>query len=188
MKSNAQLIKSITSQTIRQKILDVIQPGYLQAVINNEINSFLNLILNDLLKQHQAQVLNRQPYERNQDSIPRNGYKPVSVWGFGQPMILDKPVTRKGSIHFPLLAAFKKAGRFLTSVLAASFWLKGTSTRATAHTIRQTFGVKMSPSDISNITNSLEPVITQWLSRNIPDNIRYLFLDASLSSCPSQGH
>jgi len=178
MKSNQQMIKSITFKLVRQKISDVLQPGQTQHIISSVINSIISQELNKMLQQQQTEILNRQPYERKNNTIYRNGYKDVRVWGFGEKLTLRKPVTRKGIIHFPLLTAFKAAGKYLISVISGAVWLKGPFTRATAETISNTFGIKMSPSDISTITNILELLIKQLENRPVPKNICYLFLNA----------
>jgi len=178
MKSQSQMIKSITFKIVRQKIYQILDPGYMEHVVQSEINTYLSQIINDMLQHEQEKLLNRQPYERIEGSVYRNGTRNVNVWGFGSRMSLKKPVVRKGTIHFPLLTALKAAGKYVSSVIAGSVWLKGPSTRATAETIRNAFGIRMNPSDISVFTNTLEPIIKQLENRPVPDSLLYLFLDA----------
>jgi len=178
MKSNIQMIKSITFKLVRQKISDVLEPGHTQHIISSVINSMISKELDNMLQQQQAEIMERLAYERKNITVYRNGYKKTRVWGFGKKINLKRPVTRKGTMHFPLLTAFKAAGQYLASAIAGSVWLKGASTRATSETINNTFGIKMSPSDISAITNTLGPLIKQLENRPVPENISYLFLDA----------
>ena len=178
MQSQFQMIESIISKTVRQKISDLAQPGRVMNLINQELNSIMTRVLDDALKAQQTEMLERQPYQRKDSTIARNGYKCVSVPGLAGQMILHKPVVRKGTLKYPLLSAIKNAGKGFIDVLAGCFWLKGASTRNTADILKNAFGVRMSAQSISQITNHLEPAIKEWESQPIPADIIYLFLDA----------
>jgi transposase-like protein len=178
MKSGTQLIESIVSLRIRQKVSEAIQPGKIQNIVMDTINKLLADILNKELKLEAEQELARKPYERLDNPVHRNGYKESSILGFGTPIALKRPVVRKGSLKLPLFEALKQAGKGLMLTLATAFWLKGSSTRNTANILRETFGAKMTASDVSRITNALEPGLTEWENRAVPEDIEYLFLDA----------
>jgi transposase-like protein len=93
-------------------------------------------------------------------------------------LTLRRPVVRKGTLKLPLLEAFKKAGKNLLTGLASAFWMNGASTRKTASILSEAFGAKMSASDVTTITNALEPGLKEWENRKLPDDILYVFLDA----------
>ena len=178
MKSRNQLVQSIISHKTRQVIQHVVQPGIIENVINDEFNKILSKILNNAISDESNAILGRQPYERVDNSIKRNGFKHTTIAGFGSPISLKRPVIRKGTLKLPLLEALKQSGRDIIATLAAAFWLKGTSTRNTSKILNASLGSKLSSSSISRITNALEPEILAWENRAIPNDIIYVFLDA----------
>lgn len=66
----------------------------------------------------------------------------------------------------------------LFAALASRFWLRGASTRAVAQELNRTFGTKVSATDVSAVSESVIPAVDAWLSRPVPEGIRFLFLDA----------
>lgn len=178
MKSRNQLIQSIISTKTRQVVRYVIQPGIIENVVNDEFNKVLSDTLNKILQQEANEKLGRKPYERIENIVQRNGFKPTPIHGFGGGIRLKRPVVRKGTLKLPLLEALKQSGRDIIATLAAAFWLKGTSTRNTSKILNASLGSKLSPTSISRITNALEPEILDWENRTMPNDIIYVFLDA----------
>jgi putative transposase len=177
MNSLSQLIGKYTNITIKEKINEVVQLGSVQHVICQEINSMISTALNEALSKEATVELGREHYQRG-GRISRNGYKKISVPGVSGKLILRKPVVRKGGLVLPLLKSLNFAGKALISLLASRMWLKGVSTRLISSEIKNTFGVPMSASQVSIITNALEPTIAVWEKRMIPEDIEYMFLDA----------
>lgn len=62
--------------------------------------------------------------------------------------------------------------------MASRFWLRGASTRAVAQELNRTFATTVSASDVSRVTESVVPAVEAWMTRPIPEGIRFLFLDA----------
>ena len=179
MKSLSQKLEVYTNQKIRERIRKVVQPGVIQEVISQEINAIIAQALNAQMDLDRDHFLDRQPYERLQNSPKRNGFKTTSIPGFFGRLFLRKPVLRTGSFSSPLLCALKQAGNNLASFLAVRFWLKGAATRSTAQQINSALGTHLSHSTVSTLTNALEPTIRQWMNRPIPPDLRYLLLDAT---------
>jgi len=173
----SQMIEKHANQQLRNRIREIVQPGSLQAIMSQEVNSILAEALNTQLAAERDQALGRASYERK-PGPSRNGYKAVKCPGLFGPLALRRPVIRKGYLRSPLLAALKDAGKNLRNLLAERFWLRGASTRATAAEINAALGTRLSHSTISSITNALEPTLREWESRPIPAGICYLFLDA----------
>ena len=179
MKSTAQLLKNISNKTIRDRIRELVEPGSIEIIIGQEINSILAETLNEKLKAEASQILSRNPHERSDNPIYRNGYKPFYLPGLTGRITLNRPVTRKGSLQLPFLHTLKKAGKFMVNLLAIRFWNSGASTRNTANAINDILATHISPSDVSAATDCLEPAFTAWEKRSISVDISYLFLDAT---------
>jgi len=177
MKSVSQMIEKQAHQQTRDRIRQVVQPGALQVIFAQEINSIIGDALNAQLSDERDHALGRASYERKPGPA-RNGFKSTKCPGLFGPLTLRRPVVRKGSLHSPLLSALKNTGRNLRDFLALRFWLRGTSTRAAASEINAALGTRLSHSTISTISNALEPSLRDWESRPIPPGICYLFLDA----------
>lgn len=178
MQTVSQIIERYGHQQARQRVRQVVQPGSVKAIIDQELNAVFAEALNAQLKAEQEALLDRVPYQRRPGSPSRNGYKPTTVTGLFGRLLLRKPVVRQGTVPSPLLNALKAAGTRLRNVLAVRFWLRGASTRAVAQELNDALGTKLSPSTVSTLTNTLEPVLREWETRTIPDPICYLFLDA----------
>jgi transposase-like protein len=177
MHTVSQMIEKYAHQQARNRIRQVVQPGTLQAIFAQEMNSIIADALNAQLTAERDRVLNRAPYERKPGPA-RNGYKLSKRPGLFGALFLRRPVIRKGSLPSPLLAALKQTGDHLRDFLALRFWLRGTSTRAAASEINTALGTRLSHSSISALSNALEPTLRDWESRPIPARICYLFLDA----------
>ncbi len=177
MKSVSQMIKKQAHQQVRSRIREIVQPGTLQAIFAQEMNSIIGDALNTQLSAERDNALGRASYERKPGPA-RNGFKSTCCPGLFGPLTLRRPVVRKGSLRSPLLNALKQTGRNLRDFLALRFWLRGTSTRATASEINAALGTRLSHSTVSTISNALEPTLRDWESRPIPPGICYLFLDA----------
>lgn len=179
MQSTTQMLKNVTNKSVRLRIRELVQPGTLQVIIEQEVNSILADSLNNILKAEQDQALQRASYERSDNPVYRNGFKPFSIPGLTGRLNLSRPVVRKGTLHLPFLNTLKKAGKYLINLTALRFWTAGASTRNTAAAVNDLFGSKISASDVSAVTDCLEPAFTEWEKRPIPSNITYLFLDAT---------
>ncbi|MDD5657352.1 MAG: IS256 family transposase [Elusimicrobia bacterium] len=167
----------LTTSQLRRKVRMSLQPGTLSSIVATKVSTIILESLNAQLIAERDAALARAPYERL-EGPKRNGVKPVRLMGFFGEMWLRRPVVRSGSLRLPLLDALKSAGTHLRDLLAARFWLRGTSTRAVAEELRSAIGAKMSASTVSRVTNALEPVLRAWESSPIPAGIQYLFLDA----------
>jgi len=179
MKSTSQLLKHITNKSVRQRIRELVQPGSLEIIIDQEVNSILAETINNKLKEEQTLLLQRAPNQRSENPIYRNGYKSFSLPGLAGRLTINRPVVRKGSLQLPFLHTLKKTGKFVINLLALRFWTSGASTRGTASAINDILGSRISPSDVSAATDCLEPAILEWEKRPIPADILYLFLDAT---------
>lgn len=173
-----QLIERVAHRQLRQRVRMSLQAGTLNAIVSQEIATVITESLNAQLIAERDEALARQPYERVEGSPKRNGFKRVSLPGLWGRMTLRRPVVRAGTLRLRLLEALKASGQGLRDVLAVRFWLRGASTAAVAEELRGAIGARMSKSTVSTLSNALEPVIRYWETRQVPTDIRYLFLDA----------
>lgn len=179
MKSASQLLEQQVTRAARRKVREAIQPGVLWGIVQNETSAFISDVINQRLRDEQAQLLDRGPYQRAEDDPRRrNGSKTVSLKGLFSALWVQRPVLRTKTPPSPLLQSLRSIGQGFMAMLASRFWLRGTATRAVAQEINGVFGTKMSASDVSRFTDALVPDINAWLARAIPQDITYLFVDA----------
>ncbi|MCX7726765.1 MAG: IS256 family transposase [Chitinispirillaceae bacterium] len=144
------------------------------------MNSFLSDILNQKLEEELSININRNHYQRNKnDNRKRNGHKIVKIKGIFQNLIIKKPVLRTATPPSKILSFLKNISKNFIILLASRFWLRGTSTDATAKELNSIFGTKLHPSDISNFSNLLLPDLLHFLQKPITQPFQYIFLDAT---------
>jgi len=146
--------------------------------VGEALNQQLAEAFNAQLRKERDEALNRQPYERQEGSRYRNGFKRILVAGFLGPLELKKPVLRKGGFVSETLTALRAGSQALVGFLGMKFWLKGASTRSVAAGLNEAFGTKLTANHISQMTNALKPTLEAWAKRQLPTGIQYLYLDA----------
>jgi len=171
-------IERLAYRQLRSKVRTTIQPGTISYIVAQEINAVVSEALNNQLAAERDNALGRLPYERAAGSTKRNGFKLMSLPGLWGRLTLRRPAVRAGSLSLPLLDALKAAGTGLRDMLAMRFWLRGCSTRAVAQELNTAMGTKMSYSNVTKLTNTIEPILREWETRPIPKGIAYLLLDA----------
>lgn len=178
MKTLTQLVEQQVHRSARARVRNCTQPGVVWNVLESEMSAFLAEVLQEKLKQERDALLGRAPYERSADGPRRNGSKIVRLKGIFSAFRLRRPVLRGKTPASPILEAFKRLGSGIVGLLASRFWLRGTATRAVAQEINDAFGTKLSASDVSKFTETILPDVQTWLNRPVPQEIRYLFIDA----------
>jgi putative transposase len=178
MKSVNQLLESRMHKNVRMKVRSCTQPGVVENIVDSEMHTFLADVLQEKLKEEQAALLGRRPYQRGSDGRKRNGFKPLRLRGLFRKIIIRRPVLRTATPHSPIISLFKAFGNGIVAMIASRFWLRGTSTRATAEELNRTFGTKLNSCDISRFSDIMLPEVVAWLERPITEIFEYLFLDA----------
>ena len=178
MKSLNQILEQKVHRLVRTKVRSCTQPGTLWNIIESEMSGFLNETLQKRLLDEQDALLQRRPYERSGDGRKRNGYKPLKLKGMFRAITLKRPVLRGKTPPSPIITLFRSFGKGLVTLLAARFWLRGTSTRAVAEELNRTMGTKISSSDVSAFSNAILPDAEAWLAKPITQPFAYVFIDA----------
>lgn len=176
--SLTEVVEKQIHTALKNKVRSSTQPGTVLNIFQNEVNAFLSDVINEKLVNEQNQLLDRKPYERTVNKKYRNGFKRFKLKGALSSIFLKKPVLRTKTPPSKLIAMLSHFGTGLIASLASRFWLRGASTRAVACELNSTFGTKINACDVSTFTKELLPDINAWLSRPIPSDISYLFLDA----------
>lgn len=178
MKNIPQYLQVLARQKMDSKVKSLLDPSLLQKWASEAIAKQITEALDAQMIKERDEHLGRQPYQREEAAVHRNGFKTASVPFLGGLLNLRQPVLRIGGFISPTLTAARHAGRALVGLLAGRMWLKGVGTRETAREINETFGTHLSPNSITNITQVFAPAMQEWETKRLSQDLIYLYLDA----------
>lgn len=154
---------------------------------NMKTTSDISAMLKDLFSETMQEMLEAEMdttlgYGKNENSAKqtenrRNGHsKKTVVSEYGDTELLI-PRDREGE-HEPLLV--KKHQKNLTGIeeQIIALYSKGMTVRDVQDHLNQLYGITVSPTLISNVTNKLMPLIKEWQSRPLEKTYAVVFLDA----------
>jgi len=79
-------------------------------------------------------------------------------------------------------------GRLGSAHQIIALYAKGVSTRDIQDHLEQLYGIEVSPTLISNVTNKIMPLIHEWQNRPLQDVYAVVFLDAIHFKVRQDGH
>jgi len=121
-------------------------------------------------------------YEKNNSadkntSNRRNGYSSKTVRSSQGDIELDIPRDRDGEFEPLVVKKHQKSVAGIEEQIIA-LYAKGISTREIQDHLKELYGMEVSPTLISNITNKVLPQVREWQSRPLADIYAIVFLDA----------
>lgn len=146
-----------------QKVLKDLFAETLQEMLEAELDTTLGYEKNDV---HNKRTSNR-----------RNGHSVKTVRSeFGE-INIQIPRDREGE-HDPLIV--KKHQKNVTGIedQILALYAKGVSTRDIQDHLERLYGIEVSPTLISNITNKIMPMVKEWQNRPLQKIYAAVFLDA----------
>jgi transposase-like protein len=154
---------------------------------NIKTTSDISAMLKDLFSETMQEMLETEMdttlgYGKNENSAKqtdnrRNGHsKKTVVSEYGDTKLLI-PRDREGE-HEPLIV--RKHQKNLTGIeeQIIALYSKGMTVRDVQDHLNQLYGITVSPTLISNVTNKLMPLIKEWQSRPLEKTYAVVFLDA----------
>lgn len=160
-----------------------------QFIKDNEIQSVEDIqnVLKDMFAEAlqgmlEAEMDNHLGYQKHEDAKKettnrRNGHSTKTVRSdYGQ-VELEVPRDREGDFD-PVIV--KKGQRNVTGIedQVIALYAKGVSTRDIQAHLEQLYGIEVSATLISNITNKIMPTIKEWQNRPLMKTYAMVFLDA----------
>lgn len=121
-------------------------------------------------------------YEKNetqnkQTSNRRNGHSTKTVRSEYGEVDLAVPRDREGDFNPVIVKKHQKSVTGIEDQILA-LYAKGVSTRDIQDHLEQLYGVEVSPTLISNVTNKIMPVVKEWQNRPLQKIYAIVFLDA----------
>ncbi len=160
-----------------------------QFIKDNEIQSVEDIqnVLKDMFAEAlqgmlEAEMDNHLGYQKHENTKKettnrRNGHSAKTVRSdYGQ-VELEVPRDREGDFD-PVIV--KKGQRNVTGIedQVIALYAKGVSTRDIQAHLEQLYGIEVSATLISNITNKIMPTIKEWQNRPLMKTYAMVFLDA----------
>lgn len=160
-----------------------------QFIKENEIQSVEDIqnVLKDMFAETLQGMLEGEMdthlgYQKHEDAKKatanrRNGHSSKSVRSDYGEVSLDIPRDRESDFE-PVIV--KKGQRNVTGIedQVIALYAKGVSTRDIQAHLEQLYGIEVSPTLISNITNKIMPTIKEWQNRPLMSTYAMVFLDA----------
>ena len=145
-------------------------------------NALKELFADTLQEMLEAELDDSLGYEKNdiknkETTNRRNGHSKKQVRSeYGQ-IDLAVPRDREGDFEPVIVKKHQKSVTGIEDQILA-LYAKGVSTREIQDHLQQLYGIEVSPTLISNVTNKIMPLIKEWQSRPLQQIYAIVFLDA----------
>jgi len=155
-------------------------------------NALKELFAETLQEMLEAELDTHLGYEKHdvqnkQTTNSRNGKsKKTIISEYGEQEI-EVPRDRQGEFEPVVVKEHQSTVTGIEDQIVAMY-AKGVSTRDIQDHLEQLYGIEVSPTMISNVTNKLVPLIKEWQSRPLQSVYAVLFLDAIHFKVKQDGH
>ena len=158
-----------------------------------DINTALKDMFGELLQEAlEAELDTELGYPKNGSGLDdktnrRNGHTRKTVRSDRGELELSVPRDREGEFN-PIIV--KKHQKEVTGIeeQILALYAKGVSVRDIQAHLNQLYGINVSPTLVSNVTNRIMPVIRDWQSRPLQRVYAVVFLDAIHYKVKQEGH
>ncbi len=158
-----------------------------------DINDMLKDMFADVLQEAlEAELDTELGYPKNGEmpegsSNRRNGHTTKRVRSDRGEMELSVPRDREGDFEPVIIKKHQKEVAGIEEQIL-SLYAKGVSVREIQAHLNNLYGIDVSPTLISNVTNRIMPVIKEWQARPLQRTYAVVFLDAIHYKVKQEGH
>lgn len=138
------------------------------------LNEILRMIINTIMHLERKAFLEEEKDPKNKG----NGYRPVSMMGYGGLLILAIPRDRLGKFK-PLLLYALKEHKHMIYKFSKAFYLRGVTTRKIKEIFEILYGKKYSQATISKMIQSFKEELENWRTRTLDSRYPVVYLDAT---------
>lgn len=114
--------------------------------------------------------------EKNNDNS-RNGYSKKTVKTELGPVQLNIPRDRNGAFEPKIVPKHQRSVNGIEDKILG-LYATGMTTRDISEQIRELYGVDVSAETVSNITNRILPLVSEWQNRLLENTYSFIFMDA----------
>lgn len=157
--------------------------------------------INALMREMMAEVLNgsleseleeelgysRYDYKNKETDNSRNGFSKKTVHTSYGDMEIDVPRDRNGEFEPKIIPKYQNTLTQDIEEKIISMYAKGMSTSDIEAHVKELYGIEVSDSTISRITDKILPVVREWQQRPLSEIYSVVFLDAVHFHVRSEG-
>lgn len=170
-----ELAEELATQATTLEELNVVMRSLMKSTLERMLNSELEVHLDRGASAAvvQAPLVEATPVKRRNR---KNGTSPKTVQGDSGKLALDIPRDRNGTFEPELIGKHqRRLPGFDEKILA--LYAKGMTTRDIQELVKELYGVEVSPTLISQITEDLDSEVKTWQTRRLDAVWPILFLD-----------
>ena len=156
------LVNSIKSPEQLEDITRLLRQKAFEAMLNGEMEDHLGYAKHDKAGQHSGNS--------------RNGYSSKTLKGAQGELTIDVPRDRNGDFE-PVIIPKHQTRLPMFNEQIIALYSKGMSTRDIAATLQELYGVEVSPTLISRVTEQVLEQVQQWQSRPLEAVYPIVYLD-----------
>ena len=158
---------------------------------NGLVQRLVKDVLENILEAEMDEHLGRDKYQRQSDIEPgernyRNGYSPKNLRSSFGDVDLDIPRDRKSEFEPQIVKKYETVCNELDKKII-SLYAKGMTTSDIQAEIEDLYGITISPSMVSKITDKVIATATEWQNRMLDKIYPIVYLDAMYFKVRSNG-
>ena len=158
---------------------------------NGLVQRLIKDVLENILEAEMDEHLGRDKYQRQNDIEPsernyRNGYSPKNLRSSFGDVDLDIPRDRKSEFEPQIVKKYETVCNELDKKII-SLYAKGMTTSDIQAEIEDLYGITISPSMVSKITDKVIATATEWQNRMLDKIYPIVYLDAMYFKVRSNG-
>ena len=136
-------------------------------------------VLQESLEAEMDEALGYGKYDYADKSIDnsRNGYSKKTVKTELGPVEINVPRDRNGEFDPKIIAKHQRSANGIEDKIL-SLYATGMTTRDIAEQVKELYGVDVSAETVSNITNRILPLVSEWQNRPLESTYSFVFMDA----------
>ena len=149
----------------------------------NEVLAAMKEMFKDILQETlEAEMDTQLGYDKydisdKQTDNSRNGYSKKTIKSELGPVELNIPRDRKGEFDPKILPKYQRNVNGIEDKILA-LYAAGMTTRDIAEQIKNLYDVEVSAEMVSNVTNRIIPVVSEWQNRPLEKVYSFVFMDA----------
>ena len=168
-------MQDLKDKTIKELARDCQTVDDVHEMLKNLFRDTLQQILEAEMKEHLG--YKKHSAEGINTGNSRNGYSKKTIKTRLGETIIDVPRDRNGEFEPRIVRKYETTSSQLEEQIIAMY-AKGMSTRDIEEHMRDIYGIDVSPTMVSKITDKILPIIAEWQSRPLERVYPVVFLDA----------
>ncbi|MEG2743109.1 MAG: IS256 family transposase [Clostridium sp.] len=136
-------------------------------------------VLQESLEAEMDEALGYGKYDYTEKSSEnsRNGYSKKTVKTELGPVEINVPRDRNGEFDPKIIAKHQRSANGIEDKIL-SLYATGMTTRDIAEQVKGLYGIDVSAETVSNITNRILPLVSDWQNRPLESTYSFIFMDA----------